>query len=657
MSSNLDYKSYLKLDHRFPGRANFLRNIYFMNQYLLPVFACRATDKMIECLSVKAGSRVERIDLGRYFLCGHSPLRFLVNKSKSRWQARCPLRVYLIYIFITFTTFWFTMTGFFQLQYGKTLGVLPKDQPGSNITSRCALPNEIYIDQRIESKLKWLKSRMLLIGIPTIAHIDLGAYALFSMIILLATLVLGGFYLNMSSQILWLDSLGFILDPVRERFRFRSELNQLMEHVMQIEDKQSSRCDMFNEEYLKPRWRIRARKGASFSPLRIARHRSYLMPSMLDQSQMNLVKPSIESKIIFSKFIQDEDLSKLIQPKNLSYKSFRRRCNIIYMAMIFTVTFGSVIFLIFVYNFVLDELRLRTRQRIQEADCSIWNPAAIPRQDPYMLEPIDSPEERKAYLAYDGSLKQLISLAINYEFGRFMSNSRIYTMALIFVEFCIIAAWMNNFVWNFVSHLSSMFGWSNQVLAEMDTCIKLLDQFSYLESARVKVGRLREVEKALAIAYIQFELYRRDMKDRQLQLSFNAFHIVGFISSTSLAGYLVLSAISTSNRTFIRMLTYFTILAFNVFLLICIKSLNQVRLMIKKATSILAKICSNSLETSYISALWRRQLLRDKDIQQLYAVRLAGIRLSHSTLISFNTYLFGLWLFILRPSKIVVQLS
>lgn len=631
----------LKLDQEGKRRAEWFRLIFEFCEYLSNIMTIDSND----------GSKKKRLNSGnignqpsvcayRRFLSYHAPLNFLFTGAKSSNYHECPPRAYVIEAILILGVIVFVLIGYFEYMFGKNVVQWqPKVRTGANQSQNCALAQDIIEDRHLKSRLNYIKSEQEYLGWFSVPYSDIAAFVLLTCSILIVVFKIAAYYVSLDDHILWMDSLTFILNPLKERERFYSRTDELIAELLKLDGK----------KLMRPLGLLPSNGATNGIRSRSWGRTSYLMPEIIDKSLLNYLNPPIGSRHSFARLVKEENIAELIHPANLSYEFHRRCLVLIYSSMIGSFCFGIITLGVIALRFIVGEILARTAQRIELAKCEMWDPSATLVRDPFLLKPLESGEERESLARYDQTLSHLIRLAIRFEVPRFFGVRASLTISLITTTFVILSAWLNVYIWSMVTIFTCEFEWNRQVIKQMDECIKLMET-NQLHGPTDRSLRERKIQKALTVLYIHYELYRRHLDSFKNMINFGAFHIAATVVAVCSNAYLVITNLSPDRILFIENITYFQIAIFNGYFSLCSMYVNKLGKMIGNIGNIMAKICANSMEMSYIASLWRRQLLTDKEVKQLYATRVIGIQLTQSNLITLNSYLFVLWLLIFRPS-------
>lgn len=238
---------------------------------------------------------------------------------------------------------------------------------------------------------------------------------------------------------------------------------------------------------------------------------------------------------------------------------------------------------------------------------------------------------------------------------------------------------------SFYGGLIYNYGWLEQIHEQVKDCINLLERLNHIErnmhmSNRTQliskwhyycatgqnvinneqwVNQLnakspnccyysRQIQKALMITYLNFELFRNEFRTTRQMCNLNLLQYLPVpILNSILCTFWTGSSLSKHIKMDIYqpLLQSIVYISFMNWLIICSDILHKkVQKLYKSVDLLVTKLISNSMELEYIHELWSKQLMSETDITHYYCPQILGNYLSSSILIGINSYAFALWL-------------
>lgn len=164
--------------------------------------------------------------------------------------------------------------------------------------------------------------------------------------------------------------------------------------------------------------------------------------------------------------------------------------------------------------------------------------------------------------------------------------------------------------------------------------------------------RRKQLQKALIITYLNFELFRDEYQQFK---QFCSITILQNIPIPLLNTILCASWTGSSFSKHLQMDIYIPLIDsivyisyLNAFVLFCDHLVKKIQDMYKKVDILVTKLSLNSMQLEYIHELWTKQLLSETDVNQAYCPQIFGNYLNSSTLIGVDSYAFALWLVVSR---------
>lgn len=146
------------------------------------------------------------------------------------------------------------------------------------------------------------------------------------------------------------------------------------------------------------------------------------------------------------------------------------------------------------------------------------------------------------------------------------------------------------------------------------------------------------IEKCLYEAYINFVLYKRHVRMPCIFLKFVVLHFVIAVIVSSLVLYLCL--VKSDNNSVIWLWIIMIFIAFMVNLIgyLCADLTSCFEDLSLHINKLMASVARLSMESTPVVCLWRRQMLNSNEIQDLFGIKMFGVRLSPARLIQFDSH-------------------
>lgn len=560
-----------------------------------------------------------------------------------------PLRNFIYHcvcIYILIKLFFVSYFHFIMANFMQTWR--PIVRSGANRTEMCAL--RVDLDEKYDSsaaRFVMLRDFFLDQGYTAIYSAQLMAFAVLSAVSAAMILYAGMFTYKNDS--LPLNTLSFQLCPIEERIRVRMRLLGVVQTLYTSSEMTDESPNYDRNDHLGS-MRFEHSHRSEFFPSRSARSRPESAErecSCLEQERM---------RIRFVDLITREKLVDFTWPINLSSSFYQY---LMARQMIATIIQLTILILAFIWipmTCANDEVANRVRSRQEQYKCELWNENGTQIRDivGLLYRPLP-PDKRKRYMNHitrsETNLGDLY-LIENIEIIKWPAPKVL--LEFVFVYFGVIG-WSFEYVISFVQASISASQWLCQIQSQMEKCIALIECHMSLkfdsdytsEDDDESKSRRRDIERALTITYLNFELFRQEYKAFRQVASFLIFHLIPLVTLNSLYSYIMMSA-SNKNIVIVWVFNASYIIVFNIFVSACVSILERIGKLYATITRILIKSSSVSMELTQIVKLWRRQLLSDADIKNLYGVKVVGKSFSSSTLLAVDSYVMALWLAMAR---------
>lgn len=574
--------------------------------------------------------------------CLRRKLDSIVNSAQDppprRSFEKCPPRIFAIHVFYVYMMVKLALSGILQLRYKRlSEEYRPALRDNRSSTKHCALSWDI-IEPKNLAQLERTSFILDFLGSPFTLRTEFVSLAF-----VLAALVPATFYIGVlmyRKRTLVPDSYNFLKDPDGERRELREILAKNIEDQFEYHDHE-----------LGPTAR------PSIVTTNIYRHEHVLsMPAERIIRGISSYSCRYREKFCrdnFFRFIREENLNDFVIPAHRKNKVLRW---ILFMKLtLFTLVLTICIVGASTLHWSLFEieLMLRTSRRIEWLKCRQWNPNGTLIRDPsrMMLHRIDS-----KYLS--GSIR--VNKEFNFEDILYLELREFWRECVILgLELNLIAmisaAWASIHIVNCAGNYVSRFVWVQQLQDQLDNCLRLMDEFILIRDSQTSIDSKfkykARLEKAITISYLNFCLFKKESKSQVALQNYYGEQVA--ISATGTLGFsfLILSSVDSKNANIIYAVTIAMLAVSNLFLTISASLTRRIQRIFHTLNEVLAKASTNSMELSYIIGAWRRQVLTDSQVEDVYSTSAFGLKLTSSSLITFNSSVFGICLVMYQKSN------
>lgn len=567
----------------------------------------------------------------------HSPIGRMFGSKRNLKLFRCPLRVYILEIYILFMVLRFIITATFHIQYDNLLShIVDKLKPSTNGSKECLRSHELdsstklMIDQLIERK-SWMVSFVGSVGQEMEASTVL--YLTFAMVAL--TLKISLWLVASDGKAFIIHGSNYLFNHEKAKRIFQSRVRMIIERLSTNPDSNSSdSMESFELESVRDLYQNLNRQlsdGVFFSH-GLRSHFSY---------------KTFETQAEFARFLEESKIFEYIESPTHNTAAFRiLKTRSILTTSVYLVAYSIIVLII--HAFLISHfISLTTVLQIKQAKCHLWDPASILRADPTFYKTVDRNSELLAASEYEARMIIFKSL-ITWQ-------SIFWTFALtifhiIMVCEATILAHNNSISLNHgvltINHTKNM----------IDLCSKLLDshwaqrELTLSSSLEELIFRKKRVIKAISIAYIHFELLVIELRDYQVHREF-AFSTLCILSVSDLITAYLISGSGIRVYGLITFLLTSAIIKMNASFFRCINTTREMIDITHRIANLVAKANLNSLDSSYIIGLWRRQLISEREIRRLWSIKLLGLQIDDSNFVSLNSCIIGVGLLIHRHMR------
>lgn len=485
----------------------------------------------------------------------------------------------------------------------------PKVYAHSNSTEKCALRNQIYdqdpgLREKILKRYHWMRYFGFLVSSGN------EGLALSQAMVNGAVIIVLIYQVLTNTREFSLDSIDFWKDYNESRRRYRRKLKSVIWEIIMSND---------------PKYLI---------------SQGYICTCSIDSSI---------SKSCFSHRLTKQFDSFFVTPEHLRSSGYHKimKNHITYVS---ATLIYDVLFLMQIFACWFTEAGIRYDRHIAQLDCERWNKDSVLIRDVTFLdelEPIQTAKEvdfiRKS--GPDGGKSAYYLILFNIIRTPDMI---LYSVELLIFSFIIVS-------WTILIRIrqSTLFTSHNiraqQVNEQLKDCSEMISRWSN-QDTRIQQESLEKLEKSLSKAYINFEMFNREMKDTRKHLSFTVggSMMIRAICWAICALFLAQKHIHPQTNW---LLFLFSMMLFNTDAMVAIKPTNDTRLAYHWVNRLVGEATSYSIGHLKIIQLWRRQCLQDSDVKRLHGIRPFGVLLTSSFVINFNSYTFGMYLYLYQTSR------
>lgn len=564
----------------------------------------------------------------------------------------------------------FTILSILQFKLDSLMEISPK-QVRKNATAtwnNCALAEDIYFEtiedfkqyQLILAITRWigiLGSNILLKGAGEVAY---GISGLIIVVFFFLSMVTVNF------EKFRLDRMSFILNRAAERARINSDLSKIINCLIDgvrchLHDKLVQGCKEVSEA-IETRYNTLSHLN-TFRDSKSNIDGNFKTVYSIETNQPIEARNDVsKDSFNFINILFQIHQMKLVKPANLHIQGHRQLLRLEFYWLLTTISTTLLIFPLIGILTILFDVNLRVMNRLEQLECSRWRPTGVVIQDYSQLPPFATEEHRNAFLSFDGSLEdrlRLIALEFqNREAGYLLFGIEIFSsisIGSIMVSF-----------YSLIGALSSIdkILWLGQIQRQLDACNQVManlfdleknkqsnPQYKGRKSIDNESSNRNKLLKELTITYLNFELFRRQQASHGKLIYFSLAQLSTYLASILLLCYIVGTTLKSYNNGLILFMSTFSVMFFNLPLLISAQRMSKIQMIMRSLTITLARGSQLSwLKQSHLLGLWRKQVLSENEVVRLFSSSLFGVNLTYQKVITLNAYLVVLWIILLKVS-------
>lgn len=542
----------------------------------------------------------------------------------------------------------------------------PRLNRGANATEWCALKSDVISSTPTINyeTVKGIRAKVIQLGSHDYIVNDLIAYQLFIFSSLVAITYMD--YLINANMMHRVNGLRFSLNPQGERACVRRELNTIVDNVfntldndLELDPKENP--PPFEHDYQDEH-----------------NHQHYHHHHEPDQSNPATVVPpngklvkassscecrykARNDRLLFIRFIRDQRILEQVLPDCLSAGARNTLLAKIWIPiLIILIAIMSIDLGAFIYLNIHQALA-RVEARAQLLKCQHeWHPnATLIRDWQFFLEPLESKADLDLYLALLKGQVSSLRVAIGVELPLIWTYQLLISSLQVVIVFILVSYQLCFQFYILVQGNMSKRLWVSELQQQLKNCFSLLDHFEKLAaiegtcSASSSQPRLTpiyrvKVERALTIAYLNFELFRRNQRPSlEFQNRFST-QVLGIFFSGLFYGSYILFILGPDKTSVILFLVMLFISITNMYVIVSLYVTLGIEALFKNINVLVAKATKSEMELSYVITLWRRQMTTESQIKRTFTTCVFGLSFTERALITFNTSVLGVWLLLYR---------
>lgn len=542
-----------------------------------------------------------------------------IMSDRNKGKVKTPIKVYLIHLFALYFFLKTLVLIFLQVQLTDKITRLTDQGNETHFELICGHLNDTSWPDEETADINRITDWLRYLGMQGIAE---NRIVVFVMIVFTAAYAVSLYFTHISYyRELPLNYHGFMVDPIEDRGKLKLRVLSLIKNLthchrppIHLRDIESSNPRGSRDDPLRPR----------------------CLCALSDE----------KSRIRFARLSMERELVDSVRPEILTPEGYKK-C---YNAQLVSQIFMSICLCYVIY---VTHHRIRVRPVSGEADfrsnllgCNTTSLKLNETEAQYHKYEIDGAMESQS------SSSPILGGLLEWSVAFWSLDIQEQLFTLESIAFCAIeCAWTGiNCVMRNGCHMYQTV-WSKQIEKQLKDCSEMMNIYARIQdkiSEKEKLTSRERIEKALITTYLNFELYRKMETQNLKHMTFitNQNHLQN--SFSFLIGGFFFRALSRTDPKLIFVWTTLSCSIFNMDSLITIQMLNSARRIVHMTNEIVGKSTSCSMETSYITELWRRQVMWDHEVPQVHAVPLFGQFLTQSTLISLNSYAFGIFLYMIQ---------
>lgn len=533
----------------------------------------------------------------------------------------------------------------------------PELRFGANKTQSCVLKSNIVeLDRNIDRRYYLFKYWLKLIGFTMPSSTRLFCHSLNCLLVIALTLYIMAFFNR--KQCFHLNWLSFHRNPVQERRRIKRKLVKIIQNLYKSADNAghwwSDSAENSTSITKSSAYNFKHR-ALSFSSMHHASKEAEILSIRCSDAHSECTcAEERRERLKYVQFIFGERLFDMVKPSNLT-NQFHARLTQLQDRIFFGYVFSLCSFLVFVaYVWMSGEVMSRVKARTNLIKCLDWNENATLMNDIFEFDQdplLDN--ELNIYRQYMDGLSFIPTVRVYLiEIARINTIPFLELMVEHSLSYLIAYLWVSDYSWFFSQGCYFLLEWLTQIQEQLSCCVQLLEEHSINEPKLIDLDhetdekitkQKRDIEKAMTVSYLNFELFRQEYKSFRRVTNFLIVHLIAIVLVNSLASYIMVESSSTAIPIIFAVNVAY-ILALNFFVAYCVTIIKRIQKIYKTMIVIVVKSSQAQMELTQVIKLWRRQALSDLEVTNSYSIQVFGGNFSQSTLIAFDSYVIAFWL-------------
>lgn len=592
---------------------------------------------------------------------GHSGLSSVYMSASNIFMAKCSLKDAVLYLYLFYVGIYLarTMLGgaIWERRYNYWQ---PTIRPGAQRNGSCVLKQDIEPSRYRRDLYQEARTAKRLAGLDYMASFE--SLSQFFFLITTGTIVgqvIAGLHLALQRP-MRLTAISLLVDPGAERSRLRHKLARIVQTTFN--------CPDFAEQV---------------EQVLVARC-NCLRPQMHNERVKHLTRR--HNRTDFLRMVFREKIYNRVMPRSVSYSSLAGYRKTVVWIFWIQLSALLVIYFINMGSMIVYQVYRRVGERLAKAQCERWQPDAQMPKHRIDFDDKFWKQNRQVYLDYGQNENNIPFHLYLLELRNLFSYRDFLMLLFNKISYMFVYSWFHVFYWvvyavNFhfqliwlidiqrqLKVLNAMLAYTvaeehelTNELADLEqqqqqlvTPAELQQQQQYIDrlnqaGAMRREQRVRSIYKVMAATYFNFELFRRQYEHARWM----ANHIAGYMVLLLLAnvGFAYLSNGFKHAEVYSYLIIIISFICIGLANTIFVTS-SIIIVRMRRISSSLLQCFANSSELSismsYVVALWRRQLMCDRDFRSSYSMTLFGFELSPANMLTLNSYLLGLALIIYK---------
>lgn len=486
---------------------------------------------------------------------------------------------------------------------------------------------------QLSQMLDWLG--VPLFTMPGFGSLVIGTVGFGELVFHQATLVLHRYFWPR----LRIDEFGFLFNPIAERRRLIKELELIASNLSARVSRYVQAANLDFEELDEPSLVQTRTLGLLLFGNRWSRSRS----SMPVKGQIEVAKfCATLRRLIASRNPVSGDFE---WPRTVTadwYINYSTLCfRIIRPMRRLFLSWSFLLFTVLLYTELSSMVDGRLERHRTKSDRSTFGYHI----DPLRLKPLELVNEILAYSSYNTTTSdrwQLYSIEAKYYF----TLRRLIFLVELFFLYIVTGHLIINYVFALVATVLNKIVWLNQLIKQMN------------ESYRETSHHNHRDYTSLIKAYINFELFRRQIRPDQLHESLRLDQVIIYNAFCLGFCYLIASSLSLDHKVWIFSYSSAMMLLTNIPILFCSFKTKRISQLMWALSYLIARLNSVRIKKDGSEAslvipldLWRRQVLDESLSRELYSSRVVGSYVTYELFMTANAYFLAILLMMLRVSS------